>query len=320
YTTPSGNSAVDGQATAGVSYSYVMTARGTNQQLAVASPCVTKDSAGSSASTSADNTAVADNSSDPGNTELDTSSPFEISSSDSADSSFYADDNGLSVDTSGSADGYFDDNSGLSFEDWGGGSSQTSDSSSDSTAFLDGSADQFAYNDSGDIIDTATGSVIDPNSSLGKTAIRVLHAKAAKTQQTTITVSFSTALITALIIGVFLVLHKRRAVNAFATANPYAPSPTLIQAQPLPVQPQPVQPAVDAIITNTFYPGSQQPTAPAAPVTANEPLDMYELANQHPETYGNMHNYLPEIPASQQPGATISPPASGQDPKQPGPN
>jgi hypothetical protein len=102
--------------------------------------------------------------------------------------------------------------------------------------------------------------------------------------------------------GVIFFLIRRRQQGAGPDTDNYYSFPEVPVAKPLPTPtstssialPLPHQAPVatnelERRINNAFYPGQSKAVAGPAAKNPDEPQDMFELANQHPETFGNLH-------------------------------
>jgi hypothetical protein len=316
-----------GTVKAGAEYVYVLLSHSDQKEIARTPNCSLK-----SATPAASADPAIDNSSggtaDPGNTAIDDSAPLDFGAADDTSAAAFDDNSGVSVDTV-SDSGLFADDTGISLADWGGDYSGLGDTSSsngnDSGTTLDlTDGSQFTYDDNGNIIDTSSGEIISPNSVRGKAAAKILHAKAIKTSNIKTAASGAFVTVALMIIGFFgwLIIRSRRldAGQSYSSydnydASTYFAAPTAEQPGAMtpaePVSPDfttmaaaqsftpsvPVAPAanskVESIINQTFYPGQPQSTTPDAQQSAsNEPLDMFEIANQYPMSFGNNHNVL----------------------------
>jgi hypothetical protein len=91
--------------------------------------------------------------------------------------------------------------------------------------------------------------------------------------------------------AVLILLRRRRSTTPNYTAEiPTYSVPTQATPLPLPLPPAPATTVVEQRINDAFYPtqAHRRALAPNSK-SADEPLDMFEAARQHPETYGNTH-------------------------------
>lgn len=104
-------------------------------------------------------------------------------------------------------------------------------------------------------------------------------------------ISFGIVLLLALIGGlVFFVLRRRSQAAQAVDSDNYYSFPSASSGPALPPATAPIATnELERQINQAFYPG-QTHDGPLPPVEhTNEPEDMFELAKQHPETFGNPH-------------------------------
>lgn len=163
------------------------------------------------------------------------------------------------------------------------------------TTVADGTGDSTTTGDN-----TASGNT---NSSSSTTPV----TKKAKTSlvKTVIIGFFGSILLLALLGGAFILYFRRRTQPSYDT-DMYAALPTTqppagptadasAVPPPLPYAPPVANDAVAQSINQAFYP-NQPPAAASTPPQAKLPEepDMFEIAKQHPESFGNAHYVNPE--------------------------
>jgi hypothetical protein len=272
-----------------------------------------------------------DSSNDFGSTQIDSSNPLEVDSAGASDGTNIFDGGyGLSIEDQGSYDGTFVDDGGLFTID---GISNDGNSTDNSTALNDPS---FNSTDESDI--NGDGVVTDADLTAAKTpAVKARVAKALHAQQVKVVktgATIGTGVLLAIIAVLAALLLRRRNLDNHMVAAPALntyPAP-LIQpqlpinvpmsyptTQPMvtaPVQPTTAMPqaplpnGLDTIINNTFYPGTARSFTPPIAPPKNEPLDMYEAAQLHPESYGNTRRVSGPDIQNKPPLPPITPPTA----------
>lgn len=199
-----------------------------------------------------------------------------------------------------------------------------SDGSTDSTTgvdgvTVDGSADPSSTNTNTDSGSSASSSNNDSTSS-GSTGSR-LNGKKTSTTKLVASALVVIGLMTVAFFG-WLFIRSRRlnAEQSYDYNNTaYAPPIDAPQAvtgadfmastfevptasQQIPLPPPVAAPIasnkMESIINSTFYPGQTQPAVPGEGPKDSEPLDMFEVAEQYPTSFGNSHVISPLTPTA----------------------
>jgi hypothetical protein len=151
-------------------------------------------------------------------------------------------------------------------------------------------------------VDGSSDSSVDTNDSNSPTSVANIQAKSSSTLKT---VMSAFAVVALMVIGFFawLIIRSRRldAEQTYDYSTDYnyaAPVSQDVYAVPsAPSQPPVSNTKLEEIVNSTFYPGQLQQPAPATPEPkADEPLDMFDIANQYPTSFGNSHNILTQQP------------------------